>query len=43
VEPQYASTAGMFGGASLITGIVCGIFFTMVMPLIVKASFWNFL
>ncbi|XP_023724605.1 equilibrative nucleoside transporter 1 isoform X2 [Cryptotermes secundus] len=43
VEPQYASTAGMFGGASLITGIVCGIFFTMVMPLIVNTTFWNFL
>jgi hypothetical protein len=41
VEPQYASTAGMFGGASLITGIFGGILFTLVMPLIVKTELWD--
>lgn len=43
VEPQYASTAGMFGGASLITGLFGGILFTLVMPLLVKTQVWDFL
>jgi equilibrative nucleoside transporter 1/2/3 len=41
VEPQYASTAGMFGGASLITGIFGGIIFTMAMPYIVNSHLWG--
>lgn len=41
VEPQYASIAGMFGGASLITGIFSGIIFTMAMPYIVKSHWWG--
>ncbi|XP_077261146.1 NADPH-dependent diflavin oxidoreductase 1 isoform X2 [Temnothorax americanus] len=35
VDSQYASTAGMFGAASLITGIFTGILFSMVMPSLV--------
>ncbi|XP_036141862.1 NADPH-dependent diflavin oxidoreductase 1-like [Monomorium pharaonis] len=35
VDSQYASTAGMFGAASLITGLFTGILFSMVMPFIV--------
>ncbi|XP_076643892.1 equilibrative nucleoside transporter 1 isoform X1 [Halictus rubicundus] len=36
VDSDYASTAGMFGGASLITGIFTGILFGTVMPSIVE-------
>lgn len=36
VEPQYSSIAGMFGAASLVTGIFTGILFSFVMPLIVS-------
>ena len=32
VESQHSATAGMFGAASLITGIFTGILFSMVMP-----------
>ncbi|XP_043267149.1 equilibrative nucleoside transporter 1 [Venturia canescens] len=35
VEPRYASTAGMFGAAFLITGIFMGLMFARVMPIIV--------
>lgn len=35
VDSQHASTAGMFGAASLITGIFVGILFSMVLPTIV--------
>ncbi|XP_029165286.1 equilibrative nucleoside transporter 1-like isoform X1 [Nylanderia fulva] len=35
VDSQYASTAGMFGAASLITGIFTGIMFSMAMPSLV--------
>ncbi|CAL1673168.1 unnamed protein product [Lasius platythorax] len=35
VDSQYASTAGMFGAASLITGIFTGILFSMAMPSVV--------
>ncbi|XP_011169324.1 equilibrative nucleoside transporter 1 isoform X1 [Solenopsis invicta] len=35
VDSQYASTAGMFGAASLITGIFTGLLFATVMPFIV--------
>jgi hypothetical protein len=41
VEPQYASNAGMFGGASLITGICSGILFALVMPYIVQSQWWD--
>lgn len=37
VEPEYAATAGMFGAACLITGIFCGINFSLVMPIIVES------
>lgn len=43
VEPQYASTAGMFGAASLITGIFGGILFTLVMPWFVNTTLWDLL
>ncbi|RZF43472.1 hypothetical protein LSTR_LSTR001733 [Laodelphax striatellus] len=32
VEPHYASTAAMFGAASLITGIFCGILLSFIFP-----------
>lgn len=32
VEPQYASTAGMFGAAALITGIFMGVLTTFIWP-----------
>ncbi|EEB19063.1 equilibrative nucleoside transporter, putative [Pediculus humanus corporis] len=32
VEPALAPTAGMFVGAMLLTGIFCGILFSMVLP-----------
>ncbi|KAK9886106.1 hypothetical protein WA026_014894 [Henosepilachna vigintioctopunctata] len=32
VEPKYASTAGMLGGAFLITGIFCGILVSFIWP-----------
>ncbi|XP_029675840.1 equilibrative nucleoside transporter 1 isoform X1 [Formica exsecta] len=35
VDSQHASTAGMFGAASLITGIFTGILFSMAMPSVV--------
>jgi len=35
VDSQYASTAGMFAAASLITGIFTGILFSMAMPFLV--------
>nr|CAD7439862.1 unnamed protein product [Timema bartmani] len=41
VEPQYASTAGMFGAASLISGIFGGIMFTLLMPKLVTIIEWN--
>lgn len=40
VESQYMSTAGMFGAATLITGIFTGILFSMAMPsLVANISF----
>ncbi|XP_076249263.1 equilibrative nucleoside transporter 1 isoform X1 [Calliopsis andreniformis] len=40
VDSQYTATAGMFGAASLITGIFTGILFSMVMPsLVANVSF----
>lgn len=35
VDSQYMTTAGMFGAASLITGIFTGILFSMVLPSVV--------
>lgn len=40
VEPQHAATAGMFGAASLITGICAGIVFSSVMPWFVSTVSW---
>ncbi|XP_076396067.1 equilibrative nucleoside transporter 1 isoform X1 [Megachile rotundata] len=36
VDSQYTATAGMFGAASLITGICAGILFSMIMPSLVQ-------
>ncbi len=36
VEPEYASVAGMFGAASIVTGVFAGIGFSYLMPLIVS-------
>ena len=35
VEPEYASIAGMFGAASIVTGVLAGIGFSYVMPILV--------
>lgn len=35
VELKYSGIAGMFGAAMLLTGICCGIFIGMLMPVIV--------
>ncbi|XP_046383683.1 equilibrative nucleoside transporter 1 isoform X2 [Ischnura elegans] len=42
VEPHYKVTAGMYGAASLITGIFSGILFTMIFPWFVSEVSWNF-
>jgi len=42
VEPEYASVAGMFGAASIVTGIFSGIGFSYLMPLIVSHQSLNF-
>ena len=36
VEPEYASIAGMFGAASIITGIFAGTGFSYLMPALVS-------
>ena len=36
VEPRYASTAGMFGAASIVTGIFSGIGLSYAMPALVS-------
>ncbi|KAK6618746.1 hypothetical protein RUM43_013137 [Polyplax serrata] len=36
VEPAHAPTAGMFGGAMLVTGIFCGVLFAMIFPWLVQ-------
>lgn len=41
VEPQYASVAGMFGAACLITGVGAGVLFSFVMPWIVSNVSFN--
>lgn len=40
VEPQYASTAGMFGAAMLITGIFSGLMFSSMFPMLVQSVGW---
>eukprot|EP00095_Tigriopus_kingsejongensis_P011399 maker-scaffold68_size422247-snap-gene-3.19 protein:Tk11399 transcript:maker-scaffold68_size422247-snap-gene-3.19-mRNA-1 annotation:"hypothetical protein DAPPUDRAFT_300160" len=42
VEPEYASTAGMFGAASIVTGIFSGIGFSYVMPMLVSHPDFDF-
>jgi len=42
VEPEYASVAGMFGAASIVTGIFSGIGFSYLMPLIVSSQLFAF-
>ncbi|XP_033220540.1 equilibrative nucleoside transporter 1 isoform X2 [Belonocnema kinseyi] len=41
VESRYASTAGMFGAASLVTGIVVGLMFARVMPYLLGWSIFK--
>ncbi|XP_063222993.1 equilibrative nucleoside transporter 1 isoform X3 [Bacillus rossius redtenbacheri] len=41
VEPQYAATAGMFGSAFLITGILAGVIFSLLMPGIATISWFQ--
>ena len=42
VEPEYAATAGMFGAASIVTGIFAGIGFSSLMPLLISHPDFNF-
>ncbi|XP_072934456.1 equilibrative nucleoside transporter 1 [Epargyreus clarus] len=41
VAPEHASTAGMLGAATLVTGIVAGITFGGICPQIVTLSAWS--
>ncbi|XP_026498701.1 equilibrative nucleoside transporter 1 [Vanessa tameamea] len=41
VAPEHASTAGMIGGATLVTGIVVGISFSIFCPDIVSLALWS--
>ncbi|XP_057340932.1 equilibrative nucleoside transporter 1 isoform X1 [Microplitis mediator] len=41
VDSRYASTAGMFAAAFLITGIFTGVLFAMAMPSVVSLSLWG--
>ena len=42
MEPEYASTAGMFGASSIVTGIFAGIGFSYLMPIVVSHPDVNF-
>ncbi|XP_063389561.1 equilibrative nucleoside transporter 1 [Cydia fagiglandana] len=42
VAPEHAATAGMLGGATLVTGITCGLIFAFFAPVpIVTSSLWS--
>nr|XP_021186537.2 equilibrative nucleoside transporter 1 isoform X1 [Helicoverpa armigera] len=41
VPPEQQGTAGMMGGAMLVTGIITGITFTRLCPIIVTADIWR--
>ncbi|CAH1641463.1 unnamed protein product [Spodoptera littoralis] len=41
VAPENAGTAGMIGAAMLVTGLVTGITFTRLCPIIVTADLWR--
>ncbi|CAH0721201.1 unnamed protein product, partial [Brenthis ino] len=41
VAPEHASTAGMIGGATLVTGIVAGITFSKFCPIFVSLAAWQ--
>lgn len=41
VAPEHASTAGMIGGATLVTGIVAGITLSKFCPILVSLSAWQ--
>ncbi|XP_032523336.2 equilibrative nucleoside transporter 1 [Danaus plexippus] len=41
VAPEHASTAGMIGGATLVTGIMAGITFSKFCPALVSLAAWN--
>ncbi|CAK1541010.1 unnamed protein product [Leptosia nina] len=41
VAPEHASTAGMLGGAVLITGLVAGITFSRFCPALVSLAAWS--
>lgn len=40
VEAKYSATAGMFAAATLITGIFCGLSFSVVFPSVVRSIGW---
>jgi hypothetical protein len=42
VEPEYASIAGMFGSASIVTGIISGIGFSYSMPSLISTAALDF-
>lgn len=41
VAPEHGGTAGMIGAAMLVTGIVSGITFTRLCPILVSLDLWN--
>lgn len=41
VAPEHAATAGMIGAAMLVTGIVSGITFSRLAPIIVSMELWK--
>ena len=42
VEPEYASIAGMFGSASIVTGIIAGIGCSYLMPNLISMEALDF-
>ena len=42
VEPEYASIAGMFGSASIVTGIIAGIGCSYLMPKLISTEALDF-
>ncbi len=42
VDPKYSSTAGMFGAASIVTGIFSGIGLSYALPILVTHPDSNF-
>ena len=42
VEPEYSTIAGMFGAASIVTGMIAGIGFSYLMPLLISTPGLSF-